>query len=77
MPTATECVCCIEIDEVSNKMSAEGISCITFHPGFKSVCLDIWVLQTAFYSFHQKYGDNAFEGMINDLVMPHKINVNL
>ena len=74
MPTATECVCCTEIDKVCNKMSAEGVDCITLHPGFESDCLDVWDLQTAFYSFRQEYGDNAFEGMINELVMPHRIN---
>ena len=63
-----------KLTKVSNKMSAEGVCCITLHPGLESVCLDVWVLQTAFYSFRQEYGDNAFEGMINELVMPHRIN---
>jgi hypothetical protein len=42
--------------------SIEQPSCITDHPGFKAVCLNVWVLQAAWYQFRQQYGDKAFEG---------------
>ena len=58
MPTVTECVCCCEIDKVVQKIenSPIRISCITQHEGFNAVCLNRWVLQTAFYQFHQSHG---------------------
>ena len=48
--TGHECVCCYEIESVNEKMeeSSNEIHCITEHKGFQSVCLDIWVLQTAY-----------------------------
>ncbi len=42
-------MCCKEISQMMNKMSPEGVGCITLHPGFQSVCLNPWVLQTAMY----------------------------
>ena len=50
MPTGRECVCCCEIDSVKGKMeeSSNEIHTITDHEGFQPVCLDPWVLQTAF-----------------------------
>ena len=30
--------------------------CITEHPGFRSNCLDVWVLKTAYYAFRQQHG---------------------
>ena len=59
MPTSTECICCREIDAIESKMQ-EGqndVECITDHEGFESVCLDVWVLQTAYHNYRQKYGD--------------------
>lgn len=32
------------------------IECITTHPGFHSVCLDPWSLQTAYLHYRQQYG---------------------
>ncbi|CAH3128123.1 unnamed protein product, partial [Pocillopora meandrina] len=32
------------------------ISCITEHPGFQSICLDFWVLETANYAYRQQQG---------------------
>ena len=64
-----ECVCCSEIDCVVAKnneaVEAEGLNeplvCITQHPGFNAVCLNHWVLQTAWYQYKQQYQD-PYEG---------------
>ena len=64
-----ECVCCAEIDCVVAKnneaVEAEGLAeppvCITQHPGFHAVCLNRWVLQTAWYQYKQQYHD-SYEG---------------
>lgn len=67
METAEESICCKEIEAISQKM-ADGVdvdcTCITMHPGFQSVCLDVWVLQTAYYSLRQHYGKDAPQGTI-------------
>ena len=31
--------------------------CITQHPGFRTVCLDFWVLQTAYFQYRRNMGD--------------------
>jgi len=44
-----ECRCCSEVDRCSEKMEEidmEG-ACVTTHLGFDTVCLKMWVLQTA------------------------------
>ena len=58
MPTATECVCCYEIDKVVQIIENNPIRirCITQHEGFNAVCLNRWVLQTSFYQFRQSHG---------------------
>lgn len=50
----------------------ETCACITLHVGFIPVCLNEEVLQTAYYSYRQQYGD--YEG--NKLVIL-KINFNI
>ena len=70
-----ECVCCSEIDcavaKNNEAVEAEGLAeppvCITQHPGFHAVCLNRWVLQTAWYQYKQQYHE-AYEGP------PHKQN---
>ena len=58
MPTARECLCCKEVDEVSAVMQEfPDISCVTDHPGFQPVCLDVNVLRTAYYSYRQHYNE--------------------
>lgn len=63
LPTARECQCCCEIEKVVRKVESfnesagERISCITGHPGFATVCLDPYVLETAYYQYRQQYGD--------------------
>ena len=67
MPTARESICCKEVERVVGKMDgyAEGdedassLDCITSHPGFGTVCLDKWVLETAYYQYRQQYGDGG------------------
>ncbi len=59
MPTNLECVCCKEIASVVGKLDVledPTVTCITNHPGFETVCLDVWVLQTAYYQFRQEHG---------------------
>lgn len=59
MSTSLDCVCCKEIPEVCGKINELGnssIHCITEHPGFDAVCLNVWVLQVAYYQYRQQYG---------------------
>ncbi|XP_068736723.1 P2X purinoceptor 7-like [Montipora capricornis] len=64
-----ECICCSEIDcivaknneAVEHEGLTEPLVCITQHPGFNSVCLNHWVLQTAWYQYKQQY-HNSYEG---------------
>ncbi len=61
MASGVECVCCKEINQVGNVTAAtEGVECIIHHSGFQTVCLDPWVLRTAYY------GENAVEGATNE-----------
>ena len=39
------------MDEHSHE---EQLDCIADHPGFASVCLDVWVLETAYYQYRQQ-----------------------
>ena len=41
-------------------------TCITGHPGFHGVCLDMWVLQTAYFSFRQRYGRGAMNNTTDE-----------
>lgn len=58
MPTVVECVCCREIDQMYDLMQGSGptAQCITEHEGFEAVCLNVWVLQTAYFAYRQQYG---------------------
>ena len=51
MTTAHEIVCCAEIGQVWQKVEDQRpdiqMKCITEYPGFQSVCLDVWVHETA------------------------------
>ena len=66
MPTARESVCCLEITEIEDKMSElqtldpnSEATCITEHPGFCGVCLDMWVLQTTAHQSRHTHGQGA------------------
>ena len=56
MSTTEECICCCEIAQVVAKLEDGGAPCITEHEGFDAVCLNRWVLQTAYYQYKQQYG---------------------
>ena len=59
MPTIQESICCRTIEEVDRKrtdIEDTTLHCITEHPGFKSICLDRWVLETTGLEVNQHYG---------------------
>lgn len=70
-----ECTCCSEFSQFCDKNReavetgevAEAPVCITQHPGFQAVCLNRWVLQTAWYQYKQQYSQ-SYEGP------QHKLN---
>ena len=70
MKREEESICCQEVDAVRNnifedvrgeRLQAEP-RCIKQHPGFEAVCLNVWVLQTAWLQYKQQYGSSAYEG---------------
>ncbi|XP_061190835.1 uncharacterized protein LOC133198951 [Saccostrea echinata] len=58
-PTLRESICCTEITRIDEKRTSyqKELPCITEHPGFQSVCLDIYVLETAYYQYRSQYGE--------------------
>ena len=70
MDREPECVCCHEIERISSKNEevfehvkpTEPYDSITDNPGFRTVCLDRWVLQAAWLDYKQQYGSRAYEG---------------
>ena len=74
MPTPRESVRCNEIvqvyskiEEVHDAKGGERLSCITSFDAFNSVCLNRWVLQTAWFQHRAQY-QNHYQGP------QHKIN---
>ena len=72
MSTEAECLCCTEIPQVRQELeraaeltNSERAKCIVDHPGFRSVCLDVWVLETAWLQYSASYS-NPYDGP------PHK-----
>ncbi|XP_070182410.1 uncharacterized protein [Littorina saxatilis] len=63
MPTSVECVCCHDVRQIKQKVDGleEQVGCITAHPGFSTVCLDIYCLETAYYAYKQDYGRLHFD----------------
>lgn len=72
MDREEECVCCQEIDATALTCKSLAMddpayanhltpSCITQHPGFMHVCINKWVLKTAWYQYKQQYTD-SYEG---------------
>nr|XP_034322605.1 uncharacterized protein LOC117688588 [Crassostrea gigas] len=58
MPTAKESICCQEVQQIDAKRgSIHQLTCITRHPGFGPVCLDEYVLKTAYYQYRSQYGE--------------------
>ena len=70
METNRECVCCKEIPKILEKMSKleVPVNCITEHPGFDGVCLNVWVLQTAYYQYRQHYDTTASSTALHEYV---------
>ena len=70
MEREEESICCQEVDAVRNKILEDVMEeqlqaeprCIVQHPGFEAVCLNVWVLQTAWLQYKQQYGSSAYEG---------------
>ncbi|CAH3032035.1 unnamed protein product [Porites evermanni] len=65
MPSVPESVCCHEIGQIWQKIEEQTevqMSCITEHPGFQSTCMDVWVLETAYYAYRQQHGTDSQRG---------------
>ena len=43
-----------------------GLMCITNHPEFQTICLDHWVLQTAYYQYRQEHGTADLPIAVNE-----------
>lgn len=56
MPTQTESKCCKSTNIVDGKIEAEDLSCITDHDGFQANCLNIHVLEVAYYDYVKEHG---------------------
>ena len=58
--TASQCggkrICCQEVEAVEVEELQAEPRCIVQHPGFETVCLNVWVLQTAWL----QYGSSAY-----------------
>ncbi|XP_022111657.1 uncharacterized protein LOC110990883 [Acanthaster planci] len=67
MPAVRESLCCKEINQVGQKMDniEADLNCITEHPGFYSVCLDQWVLETVYFQYRQQYGQGRHNATEN------------
>ncbi|WAR09067.1 hypothetical protein MAR_019025 [Mya arenaria] len=65
MATEHEGVCCQELEPITAKLDLinegrhpeDAVGCIIGHPGFDAVCLDQYVLETAYYQYGQQYGE--------------------
>lgn len=71
MPTFIECLCCTEIDKIKAKINNANdvsVTCITQHPGFDAVCLNVWVLQAAYYQYKQEHGQASSPLSLNEYV---------
>ena len=65
MPMIRECK---ELQRLVQKMEEDNIAeqCITLHPGFSPVCLNIWSLQAAYFNYRQQYGSQDLPPSINE-----------
>ncbi|XP_072166822.1 uncharacterized protein [Diadema setosum] len=63
MPTVEESKCCKELQQIVTRMDEypEELGCITAHPGFQTVCLNQWVLETAYNQYIQQYGEEILQ----------------
>ena len=67
METAIECICCLEIEKVTDHMklyeeesgTKTKLKCLKDHPGFQTVCLDVYVLGAAYKHYALLYPNDA------------------
>lgn len=53
MPTATECICCKELEAVRGKLGeSDGVHCITQHGRFSAMCLEPEILRPVLVLLH-------------------------
>ena len=63
MSTSRECICCYEYKEVlAIKNEHDGLKCVTDHPDFSAVCLNISNLKIAYKWYRQRYGERQEQG---------------
>ena len=67
MPTAAECLCCQEVDELAWKL--QDLLCIMQHENFTDVCLNEDVLRTAVVSMIDLKRDSITEPLTCRLVV--------
>ena len=73
MTTQAESVCCHDYRQTLSTIGEAEfpIDCITEHPGFSTVCLDVHVLRTAYQHWRQDLGDEA-DSEADELVTQHE-----
>ena len=62
MPTSVECICCKEIARIVEEIGEANdtaVTCITGHPAFEGVCLNVWILQAAYFQYRQEHGSSS------------------
>ncbi|RXN16499.1 P2X purinoceptor 7-like protein [Labeo rohita] len=65
MPTDKENVCCLEIPEIVRRINQvpDTPTCMTHHPGFGPVCLNVYSLQNALNVYKADYGPLKLKGI--------------
>ncbi|KTG35328.1 hypothetical protein cypCar_00034270 [Cyprinus carpio] len=65
MPTEKENKCCLEIPEIVRRINQvpDTLTCITHHPGFEPVCLNVYSLQNALNVYKADYGPLRLRGI--------------
>ena len=56
----------MKMNEKMEEAEIPELLCITDHPGFHAVCLNVWTLQTAYYQYRQEYGSATLPSAINE-----------
>ena len=58
----------MEMERIVTKLEEDNIvaECITVHPGFAAVCLNVWVLQAAYFQYRQQYGINNLPPTVHE-----------
>ncbi|XDV48452.1 hypothetical protein PO909_017859 [Leuciscus waleckii] len=65
MPTERENICCLEIPQIVTRINQvpDIITCMTHHPGFEPVCLNVYSLQNALNVYRADYGALRLRGI--------------